>query len=48
MTTEPDFDALNVVASEDGKTLTVTLSYPCAYFDKLAAFAAMSLYSSYG
>ena len=41
-TTEPDFDALNVVASEDGKTLTVTLSYPCAYFDKLAAFAAMS------
>ena len=42
MTTEPDFDALNVVASEDGKTLTVTLSYPCAYFDKLAAFAAMS------
>ena len=42
MTTEPDFDALNVVASEDGKTLTVPLSYPCAYFDKLAAFAAMS------
>lgn len=42
MTTEPDFDALNVVASEDGKTLTITLSYPCAYFDKLAAFAAMS------
>lgn len=42
VTTEPDFDALNVVASEDGKTLTVTLSYPCAYFDKLAAFAAMS------
>ena len=42
MTTEPDFNALNVVASEDGKTLTVTLSYPCAYFDKLAAFAAMS------
>lgn len=41
-TTEPDFDALNVVASEDGKTLTVTLSYPCAYFDKLAAFATMS------
>ena len=42
MTTEPDFDALNVVASEDGKTLTVTLSDPCADFDKLAAFAAMS------
>ena len=33
---------LQVVASEDGKTLTVTLSYPCSYFDKLAAFAALS------
>ena len=42
MTTEPDFDALNVVASEDGKTLTVQLAYPCSYFDKLCAFAAMS------
>ena len=42
MTTEPDFDALQVVASEDGKTLTVTLSYPCSYFDKIAAFASMS------
>ena len=41
-TTEPDFDALQVVASEDGKTLTVTLSYPCSYFDKIAAFASMS------
>lgn len=41
-TTDPDFDALNVVASEDGKTLTIQLSYPCSYFDKLAAFAAMS------
>lgn len=42
MTTEPDIDKLNVVASEDGKTLTVTLSYPCAYFDKLASFGTMS------
>ena len=41
-TTEPDWDALNVHASEDGKTLTVQLSYPCSYFDKLCAFAAMS------
>ncbi len=35
-------DALNVVASEDGKTLTITLSYPCSYFDKLVAFGTMS------
>ena len=41
-TTEPDFDALQVEASEDGKTLTIHLSYPCSYFDKIAAFAAMS------
>lgn len=41
-TTEPDPEKLNVVASEDGKTLTVTLSYPCPYFDKLAAFGTMS------
>ena len=41
-TTDPDWDALNVHASEDGKTLTVQLSYPCSYFDKLCAFAAMS------
>ena len=27
-TTDPDWDALNVHASEDGKTLTVQLSYP--------------------
>ena len=38
MTTDPDWDALNVHASEDGKTLTIQLSYPCSYFDKLAAF----------
>ena len=37
-----DVDKLNVVASEDGKTLNVTLAYPCAYFDKLAAFGTMS------
>ena len=41
-TTDPNPDALQVDASEDGKTLTVTLSYPCSYFDKLAAFAALS------
>ena len=41
-TTDPNPDALQVTASEDGKTLTVTLSYPCSYFDKLAAFAALS------
>ena len=37
-----DADALNVKASDDGKTLTIVLSYPCSYFDKMAAFAAMS------
>ena len=37
-----DTDALNVKASDDGKTLTIVLSYPCSYFDKMAAFAAMS------
>ncbi len=31
-------DNLNVTASEDGKTLTVVLSAPCAYFLDLAAF----------
>lgn len=41
-TTEPDKEKLNVVASEDGKTLTITLAYPCSYFDKIAAFATMS------
>ena len=40
--TDPDWDALNVHASEDGKTLTVQLSYPCSYFDKLASFVATS------
>lgn len=35
-------DALNVTASEDGKTLTIVLSYPCSYFDKMAAFVALS------
>ena len=41
-TTDPDWDALNVHAGEDGKTLTVQLSYPCSYFDKLASFVATS------
>ncbi len=39
---EPNPDALNVKASDDGKTLTIVLSYPCSYFDKMAAFATMS------
>ncbi len=42
MTTEPDVELLNVKASDDGKTLTVVLSYPCSYFDKLVAFGTMS------
>ena len=41
-TAEPNPDALNVKASDDGKTLTIVLSYPCSYFDKMAAFASMS------
>ena len=41
-TAEPNPDALNVKASDDGKTLTIVLSYPCSYFDKMAAFATMS------
>ena len=41
-TTEPNPDALQVTASEDGKTLTIVLSYPCSYFDKLAAFVSLS------
>ena len=41
-TTTPDPDLLQVKASEDGKTLTVKLAYPCSYFDKLAAFGSMS------
>ena len=32
-TTDPDWDVLNVHASEDGKTLTVQLAYPCSYFE---------------
>ncbi len=38
----PDADKLDVKASEDGKTLTIVLSYPCAYFDKIVAFGTMS------
>lgn len=41
-TTTPDPEKLEVKASDDGKTLTVVLDYPCSYFDKLAAFATMS------
>ena len=41
-TADPNPEALNVKASEDGKTLTIVLSYPCSYFDKMAAFATMS------
>ena len=40
-TQDPNPDALNVKASEDGKTLTIVLSYPCSYFDKIVAFATM-------
>ncbi|MBC8534819.1 peptide ABC transporter substrate-binding protein [Yeguia hominis] len=41
-TTDPDPDKLNVAASEDGKTLTIKLAYPCSYFDKIVAFGTMS------
>ncbi len=37
-----DLDALQVKASDDGKTLTVQLAYPCSYFDKLVAFGTLS------
>ena len=35
-------EKLNVKASDDGKTLTVKLAYPCFYFDKIVAFGTMS------
>lgn len=38
----PDADKLNVHASDDGKTLTIVLAYPCSYFDKIVAFGTMS------
>ncbi len=41
-TTTPDKELLNVKASEDGKTLTVVLSWPCSYFDKIVSFGTMS------
>ena len=41
-TTKPDPEKLNVKASDDGKTLTVKLAYPCSYFDKIVAFGTMS------
>ena len=37
-----DPEKLQVKASEDGKTLTITLAYPCSYFDKIVAFGTMS------
>lgn len=41
-TTDPDSEKLQVKASDDGKTLTVKLAYPCSFFDKLVAFGTMS------
>ncbi len=41
-TTDPDIEKLNVKASDDGKTLTIKLAYPCSYFDKIVAFGTMS------
>ncbi len=41
-TTTPDKDKLQVKASDDGKTLTINLSWPCSYFDKIVAFGTMS------
>ena len=38
---EGNLDALDIKAT-DAKTLVVTLDHPCAYFDKLAAFATLS------
>ena len=38
---EGNLDALDIKAA-DAKTLVVTLDHPCAYFDKLAAFATLS------
>lgn len=38
----PDADKLDVKASDDGKTLTIGLAYPCSYFDKIVAFGTMS------
>ena len=35
-------EKLNVKASNDGKTLTIKLAYPCSYFDKIVAFGTMS------
>ena len=35
-------EKLNVKASDDGKTLTIKLAYPCSYFDNIVAFGTMS------
>ena len=37
-----DPEKLTVKASDDGKTLTIKLAYPCSYFDKIVAFGTMS------
>lgn len=37
-----DVDKLAVKASDDGKTLTIELSYPCTYFGQLIAFATLA------
>ncbi len=37
-----DIDKLAVKASDDGKTLTITLGDPCPYFGQLLAFATLS------
>ena len=37
-----DADKLAVKASDDGKTLTITLGDPCPYFGQLLAFATLS------
>ncbi len=41
-TTTPDPNLLNVKASDDGKTLTIKLAYPCSYFDKIVSFGTTS------
>ncbi len=40
-TKTPNKNKLNVKASKDGKTLTIKLAYPCAYFDRIVAMFAL-------
>lgn len=40
-TKAPNKNKLNVKASKDGKTLTIKLAYPCAYFDRIVAMFAL-------